>query len=208
MGRVVKRLVDVVLAAVALVLLAPVWLLAAAAIYAAMGSPVLFRQVRPGRGERPFELLKFRTMREATGADGKPLADGARLTPLGRFLREASLDELPTLWNVIRGDMSLVGPRPLLMRYLPYFTDRERLRFTVPPGITGLAQIRGRNTIGWTERLESDVEYVERWSLALDAEILVRTVGQVIRGHGAIADANTIMDDLDVERSANRAPAR
>ena len=195
-----KRTFDLVVASLALVLLSPVWVACAVAIYLKMGLPVFFRQQRPGLHQRPFRLLKFRTMGNATAADGRPLSDGERLTETGRFLRRSSLDELPTLWNVVRGDMSLVGPRPLLMRYLPYFTAEERIRFSVRPGITGLAQIRGRNDLPWSERLEADVEYVKTWSLLLDLRILWQTLGQVVRGEGVAEDANAVMQDLDAER--------
>ncbi len=174
----------------------------AVAIRLSMGRPVLFRQIRPGLGERPFTLLKFRTMIDALDADGRPLPDTARLTRLGRFLRRSSLDELPQLWNVLRGEMSLIGPRPLLPRYLPWFTQEERLRFTVRPGITGWAQVNGRNTSSWDERLAMDVWYVRHQSLSLDARILARTLANSIRGTGVATDPSDVMLDLDVERAA------
>lgn len=174
----------------------------AVAIRLSMGRPVLFRQIRPGLGERPFTLLKFRTMIDALDTDGRPLPDTARLTGLGRFLRRSSLDELPQLWNVLRGEMSLIGPRPLLPRYLPWFTQEERLRFTVRPGITGWAQVNGRNTSSWDERLAMDVWYVRHQSLSLDARILARTLANSIRGTGVATDPSDVMLDLDVERAA------
>ena len=140
------------------------------------GRPVFFRQARPGLHGRPFTMLKFRTMTDARDHEGYLLPDAQRLTRLGRFLRSSSLDELPELWNVLRGDMSLVGPRPLLMSYLPYYTEREQKRHLVRPGITGLAQVSGRNLLGWDERLELDVQYVENGSLLLDLRILLQTV--------------------------------
>lgn len=169
-----------------------------------MGRPVLFRQTRPGYRAKPFFLYKFRTMREAYGPDGTPRPDAERLTRLGRFLRRKSLDELPQLWNVCRGDMSLVGPRPLLTRYLPYFTDRERLRQTVRPGITGWAQIRGRNAASWDQRLSDDVWYVENWSLSLDLKILLMTLKAVLEGSGVVVDPRATMLNLDEERAARR----
>lgn len=147
-----------------------------------MGRPVLFRQVRPGYQARPFVLFKFRTMlADEHAADGRPLSDAERVTPLGWFLRRTSIDELPQLWNVLTGSMSLVGPRPLLTEYLPYYTERERLRHSVRPGITGLAQVSGRNLIAWADKLELDARYVERWSLWLDLRILLMTLRRVLR---------------------------
>lgn len=151
-----------------------------------MGAPVLFRQVRPGRYERPFTLLKFRTMHNTRGADGRLLPAPQRITRLGLFLRKASLDELPQLLNVLRGDMSFVGPRPLLCAYLPFYRERERLRHSVRPGITGLAQVSGRNTLPWDERLELDARYSETMSLALDARIVLQTLLKVLRREGVI----------------------
>jgi lipopolysaccharide/colanic/teichoic acid biosynthesis glycosyltransferase len=149
-----------------------------------MGSPVLFVQERPGLGGRPFRLVKFRTMRHATAPDGAPLPDADRLTPLGRFLRATSLDELPQLWNVLRGELSLVGPRPLLMQYLARYTPEQARRQDVLPGITGWAQVNGRNALAWDEKLALDVWYVDHWSLGLDLKILVRTLGKVLRRDG------------------------
>lgn len=199
-----KRLLDVVVAGLALVLLAPVLAGLALAIWLSMGRPVFFRQERPGFQGRPFRILKFRTMREARDARGQLLPDGQRLTRLGALLRRTSLDELPELWNVLRGDMSLVGPRPLLMRYLPYFRPRERLRFEVRPGITGLAQVSGRNCLGWDQRLELDAQYVENLSLGQDLRILGRTVFAVLRLEGASPDVDQVESWLDEERAAER----
>lgn len=201
--RAVKRAADVALSGAALVVLAPVLAGVAAAVRRQMGSPVLFRHVRPGRRERPFTLYKFRTMR-APAYPGEPDAD--RLTPLGRRLRRTSLDELPELVNVLRGDMSLVGPRPLLTRYLPYYTDAERVRHSVRPGLTGWAQVHGRNAVSWDERLALDAWYVRHWSLRLDARILLRTVRLVWRGEGVVEAPATAMRDLDEERRAAATP--
>ena len=196
-----KRLLDLVAASAGLVVLAPVIAATALVVRVRLGSPVVFRQVRPGLGERPFEMLKFRTMTDARTPDGMLRPDGERLTATGRLLRRTSLDELPSLVNVLRGDLSLVGPRPLLMRYLPHFTDRERLRFTVRPGITGWAQVHGRNDLAWDRRLAHDVWYVEHRSLALDLRILLQTVGAVFRSRGVVEDPGAAMLDLDAERT-------
>lgn len=180
----VKRLLDIIIAAAALVLLSPVLLLLAWQIRRKLGTPVLFRQVRPGRGGIPFVMYKFRTMRDAADENGRPLPDAERLTPFGRKLRAASLDELPELWNVLKGDMSLVGPRPLLMEYLPLYNAEQRRRHLVRPGITGWAQVNGRNAILWPEKFRLDVWYVENRSLLLDMKILFLTVKKVLDRSG------------------------
>lgn len=180
----VKRWLDVAGAASGLVVCAPLLSVVSLAIRFSMGGPVLFRQLRPGRGGAPFELLKFRTMADARDSDGRLLPDAERLTSVGRFIRAASLDELPQLINVLKGDMSLVGPRPLLMQYLERYDERQARRHEVLPGITGLAQVRGRNSLNWAEKLELDVQYVERWSLRLDVSILLETVVKVLRREG------------------------
>jgi lipopolysaccharide/colanic/teichoic acid biosynthesis glycosyltransferase len=184
-----KRPLDVAGAAVLLVVAAPVLALAALAVVAAMGRPVLYRQRRTGKDGRPFVLLKLRTMRSGG-------ADAARLTPLGRLLRATSVDELPQLWNVLRGDMSLVGPRPLLPEYLGRYTTEQARRHAVRPGITGLAQVRGRNALSWPEKLALDVEYVDRASLALDLRILAGTVACVLRRRGVSAPGHATMPEL------------
>jgi lipopolysaccharide/colanic/teichoic acid biosynthesis glycosyltransferase len=176
-----KRLIDLTVAGFGLILLAPVYAGVALTIYLAMGRPVLFRQVRPGYRARPFTIYKFRTMREANRIDGEPLHDAERFTSLGRFLRKTSLDELPQLWNVLRGDLSLVGPRPLLMQYLPLYSPEQTRRHEVRPGITGWAQVNGRNAIGWEEKFRYDVWYVDHWSLGLDVKILALTLIKVVR---------------------------
>ena len=180
----VKRLLDIIIAAAALVLLSPVLLLLAWQIRRKLGTPVLFRQVRPGRGGIPFVMYKFRTMRDAEDENGRPLPDAERLTPFGRKLRAASLDELPELWNVLKGDMSLVGPRPLLMEYLPLYNAEQRRRHLVRPGITGWAQVNGRNAISWPEKFRLDLWYVENRSLLLDIKILFLTVKKVLDRSG------------------------
>lgn len=176
----VKRAVDVVGAATGLVLLSPVLAATAIAVRATLGRPVLFRQVRPGLGGRPFTILKFRTMRDPRPGEVWYLTNEQRLGRLGRFLRAASLDELPELWNVLRGEMSLVGPRPLLVHYLETYTPEEARRHDVRPGITGWAAVNGRHAIRFKERLALDVWYVDHWSLALDLEILARTALHVV----------------------------
>lgn len=199
-SRSVKRALDVLLSAVGLVAAAPLLAVIGVTVYATMGRPVLFVQERTGLGGRIFGLMKFRTMRDATDSGGRPLPDERRTTPVGRFLRSTSLDELPELVNVVAGDMSLVGPRPLLPRYTPFFTERERRRLDVRPGITGLAQVKGRNAVSWDERLELDVQYVEQLRPGLDARILASTAAVVLTRKGFIAHPATAMRDLDVER--------
>lgn len=176
-----KRLLDIAGAAVGLVLLSPVILCCAIVIARSMGRPVLFRQERPGLGGRPFGMVKFRTMSDARGSDGQLLPDGERLTRMGRFLRSTSLDELPELWNVLVGDMSLVGPRPLLMSYLDRYTPEQARRHDVKPGVTGWAQVNGRNAISWNEKFALDTWYVDNRSIWLDLRILYATVAQVLR---------------------------
>jgi lipopolysaccharide/colanic/teichoic acid biosynthesis glycosyltransferase len=185
-----KRALDVLLAGAALLLFSPVLVGVALAIALTDGRPVLFAQRRPGRHGRPFTLVKFRTMRAGPGSD----AD--RLTRLGKSLRATSLDELPTLWNVLRGHMSLVGPRPLLMSYLDRYTPEQRRRHEVRPGITGLAQVRGRNALGWEQRFAADIEYVERRSLALDLQLLARTVRAVAGRRGIAATGHATMPEF------------
>lgn len=192
-GRAMKRLMDLALTLPLALLALPAMALLAALIRVRLGAPVLFRQVRPGLNGVPFTLYKFRTMSDLRDDDCRLRSDADRLTPLGRMLRATSLDELPELWNVIRGDMSLVGPRPLLMEYLPLFSTRQRRRHEVRPGLTGWAQVNGRNAISWEERLEMDVWYVEHRSLALDLRILLRTVGTVLGRRGVSAPGEATM---------------
>jgi len=179
-----KRLFDCVSAGLALVLLSPVLLLVALMIRCSMGSPVFFRQTRPGLYGKPFQMIKFRSMRDAYDANGYLLPNDKRITKLGRFLRSSSLDELPELWNVLKGDMSIVGPRPLLMDYLPLYSNRQARRHEVRPGLSGWAQINGRNEIPWEEKLELDIFYVENESLLLDCKIILLTIAKVLRRDG------------------------
>lgn len=189
-ARVVKEGLDRLLALAGFLLLSPLLLVLAGLVLLSLGRPVLFRQERPGLHGRPFSLLKFRTMLAGPGADE------ARLTPLGRFLRAWSLDELPALWNVLRGDMSLVGPRPLLMQYLTRYSPRQARRHEVKPGLTGWAQVNGRNALTWDEKLELDVWYVDHWSLWLDLRILARTVWQVLRREGISHEGHATMSEF------------
>jgi sugar transferase EpsL len=199
-----KRFLDVVGAIAFLILTAPLMLLIAAAVRVTMGRPVLFRQIRPGLNERPFTCLKFRTMNEPRDLEGQLLSDAQRLTRLGLLLRRTSLDELPQLWNILRGDLSVVGPRPLFERYLPYYTDEERRRHSVRPGLTGWAQIHGRNWVPFDERLAMDVWYVEHMSWHLDFRILIATLWIVLRQQGITADDQVAALPLDVQRCARR----
>ncbi len=188
-----KRLSDLVLALMAAILLAPVLAVVAVLVRTRLGSPVLFRQVRPGLHGQPFEMVKFRTMTDARGADGALLPDAVRLTPFGQFLRRASLDELPELWNVLRGEMSLVGPRPLLLQYLPLYSPTQARRHDVRPGVTGWAQVNGRNALSWEEKFAADVWYVDNRSLWLDLKILALTVLAVLGRKGISAAGEATM---------------
>ena len=192
-----KRLIDVSVASVGLVATAPIQAAIAIVVRRNLGSPVLFRQRRPGRDGRPFNLVKFRTMRDVDPRRGL-VTDADRLTPFGQKLRGTSLDELPTLWNVLRGDMSLIGPRPLLMAYLERYTPQQARRHEVRPGITGLAQASGRNEVPWEDRFALDVEYVENRSLRLDARIVVRTVLQVVKRTGVNEPGQLTMTEFGV----------
>lgn len=195
-----KRLLDISVSFLALCILSPFIAGAAILIFLTMGRPILFRQIRPGLEERTFGILKFRTMSDARDKDGKLLPDGERLTGAGRLLRRTSIDELLQLVNVLRGEMSLVGPRPLLTRYLPYYLPEERARFSVRPGITGLAQINGRNYLSWDERIAADLDYVARCSLALDIAILLKTVVKVVTCSSVQEDSTITLLPFDEER--------
>lgn len=188
-----KRLFDIVLSFIALLLLSPLIVLLAWQISRKMGSPVLFRQVRPGLNGKPFEMIKFRTMRDALDAQGNPLPDAERMTPFGQFLRASSLDELPELWNVFKGDMSLVGPRPLLMEYLPLYSPEQARRHAVRPGVTGWAQINGRNALSWEDKFRLDVWYVDNQSLWLDIRIMLLTIKRVLLKDGINAEGEATM---------------
>ncbi|AOW83788.1 sugar transferase [Vibrio mimicus] len=185
-----KRTFDFLLAAIFLLLFFPIILFIAWKIRKNLGSPVLFRQTRPGLNGKPFEMIKFRTMKDALGANGNPLPDSERMTPFGNKLRNSSLDELPELWNVLKGEMSLVGPRPLLMQYLPLYSKEQARRHEVRPGVTGWAQINGRNAISWEEKFKLDVWYVDNRSFWLDLRILLLTVKKVFVKEGISADGH------------------
>ncbi len=189
-----KRAFDVVGATVGLVVLAPFFFFAYVGVLCSMGSPALFRQFRAGKGGKPFRLFKFRTMSNARDLSGKPLEDGQRLTSFGKFLRRTSLDEIPQLWNVLRGEMSLVGPRPLLLEYVPLYSDEQRKRLWMLPGITGWAQVNGRNALSWEEKFRLDVWYVEHWSFLMDCRILGKTVLNILRPSGISQEGHATME--------------
>ena len=188
-----KRILDVAIASTALVLLSPVYALVAYKVKKNLGSPVLFRQTRPGLHGQPFAMIKFRSMKDALDAAGNPLPDSERLTPFGKMLRATSLDEMPELWNVIKGDMSIVGPRPLLMEYLPLYNSEQAKRHEVRPGITGYAQVNGRNAISWEKKFELDTWYVENQSLWLDFKIMLKTVKKVLAKDDISAEGEVTM---------------
>ncbi|PZP86118.1 MAG: sugar transferase [Azospirillum brasilense] len=200
MEKLLKRLIDITVSGLLLWTIWPLIALVALLVHLKLGSPVIFRQTRIGLHDEPFSMMKFRTMTNASDAQGNLLPDALRLTAFGKFLRSTSLDELPELWNIFVGNMSLVGPRPLLPEYMPYYTPTELKRHTMRPGVTGLAQVCGRNALGWNERLALDVEYVERFSLKLDAQILWRTVMVVLKREGISAQGHVTMRRLDDER--------
>lgn len=188
-----KRLIDITASGAALAVLSPVLAVTAYKVKKNLGSPVLFKQTRPGLDGKPFEMIKFRTMKDATDKDGNLLPDSERLTPFGQKLRSTSLDELPELWNVLKGDMSLVGPRPLLMEYLPLYNSEQARRHNVRPGVTGYAQVNGRNAISWEQKFALDTWYVDNQSLWLDFKILAKTVKQVLIKDGISADGEATM---------------
>ena len=188
-----KRLLDIIIASIALILLSPLYAFVAYKVKKNLGSPVLFRQVRPGLHGEPFEMIKFRTMKDAVDEQGNPLPDSERLTPFGQMLRSTSLDEMPELWNVIKGDMSIVGPRPLLMEYLPLYSPEQAKRHDVRPGMTGHAQVNGRNAIGWEEKFKLDTWYVENQSIWLDFKIMFKTVHKVLAKDDISAEGEATM---------------
>lgn len=188
-----KRLIDITASGAALAVLSPVLAVTAYKVKKNLGSPVLFKQTRPGLNGKPFEMIKFRTMKDATDKEGNLLPDSERLTPFGQKLRSTSIDELPELWNVLKGDMSLVGPRPLLMEYLPLYNNEQARRHNVRPGVTGYAQVNGRNAISWEQKFALDTWYVDNQSLWIDLKILVKTVKQVFIKDGISADGEATM---------------
>ena len=188
-----KRVLDIAIASTALVILSPVYAFVAYKVRKNLGSPVLFRQVRPGLYGQPFEMIKFRSMKDAVDAQGNPLPDSERLTPFGKMLRSSSLDEMPELWNVIKGEMSIVGPRPLLTEYLPLYNAEQAKRHNVRPGMTGHAQVNGRNAISWEEKFKLDTWYVENQSLWLDFKIMLKTVKKVLAKEDISAEGEATM---------------
>lgn len=189
----IKRLLDIIIASIALILLSPLYFYVAHKVKKNLGSPVLFRQVRPGLHGKPFEMIKFRSMKDAVDAQGNLLPDSERLTPFGKMLRSSSLDEMPELWNVIKGDMSIVGPRPLLMEYLPLYNEEQAKRHLVRPGMTGHAQVNGRNAISWEEKFKLDTWYVENQSIWLDFKIMFKTVHKVLAKDDISAEGEATM---------------
>ena len=195
----IKRLCDILVSTAVLSALSPVVGIIAFNIHRKLGSPIFFRQVRPGKDGKPFEMIKFRTMRDAVDSNGRLLPDSERMTPFGSFLRSSSLDELPELWNVIKGDMSLVGPRPLLMEYLPLYSPEQYRRHEVRPGVTGWAQVNGRNAISWEDKFKLDIWYVDNQSLWLDLKILFLTVKKVVVRDGISAEGEATMSKFTGE---------
>lgn len=193
----IKRVLEFIIALIGLILASPILLVVAILVKTKLGSPILFRQQRVGLNGEIFEMVKFRTMRDATDLEGNPLPDEERLTKFGQLLRKTSLDELPELWNVLKGDMSLVGPRPLLVEYLPLYSEEQMKRHNVRPGITGYAQVNGRNNISWTKKFELDVYYVENFSLWLDIKILFQTVAKVLGQADINQEGNVTMEKFN-----------
>lgn len=201
----IKRLLDFVFSLLALLFLSPFLLIVTLWLhFANKGAGAFFSQERPGKDEKIFRLYKFKSMTDERDADGNLLPDAQRLTPIGRFIRKTSIDELPQLWNVLKGDMSFIGPRPLLVRYLPYYTEQERLRHLVRPGLSGWAQVNGRNYLNWDDRLSKDVYYVKEYSFLFDCKILFVTLKKVINGRDVSIIPSSTLLDLDIERQKNK----
>ena len=198
----IKRLLDIVISLTALVVLSPVLLIVAILVRCKLGSPIIFHQQRPGYNEEIFKLCKFRTMTDERDENGELLPDAVRLTKFGRMLRATSLDELPELWNILKGDMSIIGPRPLLVSYLPYYTEEEKLRHTVRPGLTGLAQVSGRNLLDWDKRFATDVEYVKNLTFAMDVRIFFLTIKKVFVRENIEVDTNQVEGNFAEIRKA------
>ena len=196
----IKRLLDVVISLCGIIVLSPIYLVLGILVRAKLGSPVIFTQERPGKKEKIFKLYKFRSMSNATDEKGELLPDELRLTRFGKLLRSTSLDELPELLNILKGDMSLIGPRPLLVRYLPWYTEEERHRHDVRPGLTGLAQVNGRNALGWEDRFAYDLEYVNHVTFLMDVRIIGMTVGKVLKRSGTLSGADQTVADFDAYR--------
>lgn len=199
--RWIKRTLDVLLSLIALILLSPVFLIVGILVRLKLGSPIIFKQQRPGLNEKVFSMYKFRTMTDERGADGELLSDEIRLTSFGKFLRSTSLDELPELWNILIGDMSIVGPRPLLVEYLALYNERQRLRHNVRPGLTGLAQVNGRNAISWEAKFEFDCKYLENISFKNDATIVLLTIKKVFIRESINSDTHSTMEKFEGEQN-------
>lgn len=201
--RYVKRFLDIICSFCGIIVLSPIYLILFLLVRIKLGSPVLFTQDRPGKDEKIFKLYKFRTMTDERDEQGRLLPDEVRLNHFGKALRSTSLDELPELFNILKGDMSLIGPRPLLVRYLPYYTKKERHRHDVRPGLTGLAQVNGRNALGWEDRFAYDLEYVEHCSFLMDVKVLAMTFGKVLKRSGTLSGADQTVADFDAYRREN-----
>src|SRR5699024_1140889 len=200
----IKRLLDIVLSLFALILLGPIFIIVFLLVRKKLGKPAIFKQKRPGKNEQIFTMYKFRTMTNEKDENGELLPDSKRLTKFGNFLRQTSLDELPELVNIFKGDMSIVGPRPLVIRYLPHYTEHEKKRHDVRPGLTGLAQVNGRNLLSWDKRLSMDVKYVNTLSFTLDALIILLTIKNVIQRNDIVVGSDHVIENLDVERGSIR----
>jgi undecaprenyl phosphate N,N'-diacetylbacillosamine 1-phosphate transferase len=200
----VKRLLDIIISGFTVILLSPVYLALVIMVVVKLGRPVLFCQKRPGKDGQIFEMYKFRSMTDDKDEFGETLPDEVRLNSFGRRLRSTSLDELPELFNIFKGDMSIVGPRPLLVKYLPYYTEEENRRHSVRPGLTGLAQVNGRNQLGWEQRFEYDLEYVDHCSFIMDAKIIWMTIGKVLKKEDTLSGAEQTVEDFDVYRSKDK----
>lgn len=196
----VKRMIDVIISGVGIIVLSPVLLVLWILVRVKLGGPALFTQERPGQNEKIFKLYKFRSMTDERDEKGELLSDEIRLTHFGKLLRSTSLDELPELFNILKGDMSLIGPRPLLVRYLPYYNEEERHRHDVRPGLTGLAQVNGRNALGWEDRFGYDLEYVNHLTFGMDCKVIAMTVGKVLKRSGTLSGADQTVADFDAYR--------
>lgn len=196
MYRYIKRFFDIFSSLIAIIILSPVLIITAILVRTKLGSPVLFKQERPGKDEKIFTLMKFRTMTDERDENGELLPDEVRLTKFGKFLRSTSIDELPELFNILKGDMSVIGPRPLLVRYLPRYNEHQHRRHEVRPGLSGWAQVNGRNTVSWEDKFDMDVEYVDNYSLIMDIKILIMTVKNVLKREGISSDTSATMEEF------------
>lgn len=202
-AKYIKRILDIICALLAMIVFCWLYAIVAILVRVKLGSPVIFKQQRPGKDEKIFTLYKFRTMTDARDENGELLPDEVRLTEFGKKLRSTSLDEIPEVWNILKGDMSVVGPRPLLVQYLPYYTESERHRHDVRPGLTGLAQVSGRNAVTWEDKFTYDIKYIDSYSFAFDFCIILKTVKKVIQREGILVGKQHKVGRLDVERAIN-----